>query len=88
MESLLKRSLPPVEELEERLRNGVLLVELGKLFLPGDSLWSRAYDMNESRYRVNSQHNVVVVMCVVACLCTGCVQSRSAVSSSDTPTIP
>jgi hypothetical protein len=51
METVMKTSLPSVEELEERLRNGVMLVHLGKIFLPSDPLWSKAYDLDESRYK-------------------------------------
>ena len=48
----MKTSLPSVEELEEHLRNGVMLVQLGKVFLPSDPLWSKTYDLDESRYKV------------------------------------
>lgn len=53
METLLRTPLPSVEDLEERLRNGVVLVQLGKVLLPNDPIWSRAYDLDESRYTVN-----------------------------------
>jgi hypothetical protein len=60
METVMKTSLPSVEELEERLRNGVMLVHLGKIFLPSDPLWSKAYDLDESRYKVTELTNVTM----------------------------
>lgn len=51
LESCLKTTLPPVEELEDRLRNGVLLAKLGNFIAPSTVPMSCIYDRDERRYK-------------------------------------
>ncbi|XP_053350566.1 ras GTPase-activating-like protein IQGAP3 isoform X1 [Clarias gariepinus] len=51
MEACLKEELPPPTELEEALRNGVLLAKLGHCFAPKIVPLKRIYDHNQERYK-------------------------------------
>ncbi|XP_065180446.1 uncharacterized protein LOC135811005 [Sycon ciliatum] len=50
MLKVLSEEVPPASELESRLRNGVLLVKLGKVLLPDDPMWRKAYDLDEKKF--------------------------------------
>ncbi|XP_059474142.1 ras GTPase-activating-like protein IQGAP1 isoform X2 [Neocloeon triangulifer] len=50
LESILQISLPPLTELEENLRNGVVLARLGHLIAPEVVSLSKIYDIDQSRY--------------------------------------
>ena len=52
IESVIKEDLPPVLELEDALQNGVYLCKLGMSLLPGDELWKKVYDLDQSKYKV------------------------------------
>lgn len=52
MEACLGEELPPPTELEENLRNGVLLARLGHRFAPDAVPPARIYDPQQTRYRV------------------------------------
>ncbi|XP_050539005.1 ras GTPase-activating-like protein IQGAP1 [Daktulosphaira vitifoliae] len=52
LESCLKMILPPVMELEDRLRNGVLLAKLGNFIAPLVVPISCIYDRDERRYKL------------------------------------
>lgn len=51
LEACLKTTLPPVVELEDRLRNGVLLAKLGNFIAPATVPVSCIYDRDERRYK-------------------------------------
>ncbi|XP_065336041.1 ras GTPase-activating-like protein IQGAP1 isoform X2 [Cloeon dipterum] len=50
LESVLQISLPPSTELEENLRNGVVLAKLGHLIAPEVVSFNKIYDSDQSRY--------------------------------------
>lgn len=50
MERVLKRSLPPAGELEENLRNGVVLARLGNFVAPDVVPLGSIYDPDQKRY--------------------------------------
>lgn len=52
MEACLGEELPPPTELEETLRNGVLLAKLGHCFAPATVPLKKIYDREQTRYRV------------------------------------
>ena len=52
MEACLKEELPSPVELEESLRNGVLLAKLGHCFAPSVVPLKKIYDMEQLRYQV------------------------------------
>lgn len=55
MEACLKEELPPPVELEESLRNGVLLAKLGHCFAPSVVPLKKIYDIGQLRYQVGAQ---------------------------------
>lgn len=55
MEACLKEELPPPVELEESLRNGVLLAKLGHYFAPSVVPLKKIYDVGQLRYQVGAQ---------------------------------
>ncbi|KAF6293016.1 IQ motif containing GTPase activating protein 3 [Rhinolophus ferrumequinum] len=56
MEACLKEELPPPVELEESLRNGVLLAKLGHCFAPSVVPLKKIYDMGQLRYQATGLH--------------------------------
>ena len=52
IESVIKEELPSVLDLEDALQNGVYLCKLGMILLPGDDLWKKVYDPDQSKYKV------------------------------------
>ncbi|XP_028834928.1 ras GTPase-activating-like protein IQGAP3 [Denticeps clupeoides] len=52
MEACLNEELPAVTELEESLRNGVLLAKLGNCFAPKIVPLKKIYDLDQERYKV------------------------------------
>lgn len=52
MEACLKEDLPAPTELEERLRNGVLLAKLGHIFAPDVVPLRKIYDLDQARFKV------------------------------------
>uniref|UniRef100_A0A8C3K1K6 Calponin-homology (CH) domain-containing protein n=1 Tax=Calidris pygmaea TaxID=425635 RepID=A0A8C3K1K6_9CHAR len=52
MEGCLSEELPPPTELEENLRNGVLLAKLGHCFAPTVVPLKKIYDREQTRYKV------------------------------------
>ncbi|XP_045439224.1 ras GTPase-activating-like protein IQGAP3 isoform X2 [Pipistrellus kuhlii] len=56
MEACLKEELPPPVELEENLRNGVLLAKLGHRFAPSVVPLKKIYDMEQLRYQATGLH--------------------------------
>lgn len=52
MEGCLSEELPPPTELEENLRNGVLLAKLGHCFAPAVVPLKKIYDRQQTRYKV------------------------------------
>lgn len=55
MEACLKEELPPPVELEESLRNGVLLAKLGHCFAPAVVPLKKIYDVEQLRYQVGRE---------------------------------
>lgn len=53
MEACLKEELPSPVELEESLRNGVLLAKLGHCFAPSVVPLKKIYDVEQLRYQVS-----------------------------------
>ncbi|XP_059122514.1 ras GTPase-activating-like protein IQGAP3 [Peromyscus eremicus] len=56
MEVCLKEELPAPVELEESLRNGVLLAKLGHCFAPSVVPLKKIYDMEQLRYQATGLH--------------------------------
>ncbi|CAK6439514.1 unnamed protein product [Pipistrellus nathusii] len=56
MEACLKEELPPPVELEENLRNGVLLAKLGHRFAPSVVPLKKIYDVEQLRYQATGLH--------------------------------
>ncbi|XP_040308557.1 ras GTPase-activating-like protein IQGAP3 isoform X1 [Herpailurus yagouaroundi] len=56
MEACLKEELPPPVELEESLRNGVLLAKLGHCFAPAVVPLKKIYDVEQLRYQATGLH--------------------------------
>ncbi|XP_003415202.2 ras GTPase-activating-like protein IQGAP3 isoform X1 [Loxodonta africana] len=56
MEACLKEELPSPVELEESLRNGVLLAKLGHCFAPSVVPLKKIYDVEQLRYQATGLH--------------------------------
>ncbi|XP_016159493.1 PREDICTED: ras GTPase-activating-like protein IQGAP3 isoform X2 [Ficedula albicollis] len=56
MEACLGEGLPPSTELEETLRNGVLLAKLGHCFAPAVVPVKKIYDPEQTRYKAAGLH--------------------------------
>ncbi|XP_068109676.1 LOW QUALITY PROTEIN: ras GTPase-activating-like protein IQGAP3 [Hyperolius riggenbachi] len=56
MESCLNEELPPPTELEESLRNGVILAKLGNFFAPDLVPLKKIYDFDQLRYKAAGLH--------------------------------
>ncbi|NXO20605.1 IQGA3 protein, partial [Cisticola juncidis] len=56
MEACLGEGLPPPTELEETLRNGVLLAKLGHCFAPAIVPLRKIYDPEQTRYKAAGLH--------------------------------
>ncbi|NXB42278.1 IQGA3 protein, partial [Leucopsar rothschildi] len=56
MEACLGEGLPPSTELEETLRNGVLLAKLGHCFAPAVVPMKKIYDPEQTRYKAAGLH--------------------------------
>uniref|UniRef100_A0A8C9NMZ9 IQ motif containing GTPase activating protein 3 n=1 Tax=Serinus canaria TaxID=9135 RepID=A0A8C9NMZ9_SERCA len=56
MEACLGEGLPPPTELEETLRNGVLLAKLGHCFAPAVVPLKKIYDPEQTRYKTAGLH--------------------------------
>ncbi|XP_057582766.1 ras GTPase-activating-like protein IQGAP3 isoform X5 [Hippopotamus amphibius kiboko] len=56
MEACLKEELPSPVELEESLRNGVLLAKLGHCFAPSVVPLKKIYDVEQLRYKATGLH--------------------------------
>ncbi|XP_066194109.1 ras GTPase-activating-like protein IQGAP3 [Sylvia atricapilla] len=56
MEACLGERLPPPTELEETLRNGVLLAKLGHCFAPAIVPLKKIYDPEQTRYKAAGLH--------------------------------
>ena len=53
MEGCIGEELPPTTELEQALRNGVILCKLGHYCDPEALPLRKIYDLDESKYRVS-----------------------------------
>ncbi|KAM9853558.1 ras GTPase-activating-like protein IQGAP3 [Aulostomus maculatus] len=51
LEACLKEELPAPTELEDALRNGVIVAKLGNLFAPGVVPLKKIYDLDQQRYQ-------------------------------------
>lgn len=58
MEVCLKEELPSPVELEESLRNGVLLAKLGHCFAPSVVPLKKIYDVEQLRYQVGTVQRI------------------------------
>ncbi|NXK98970.1 IQGA3 protein, partial [Mesembrinibis cayennensis] len=56
MEACLSEELPPPMELEESLRNGVVLAKLGHCFAPAVVPLKKIYDREQTRYKAAGLH--------------------------------
>ncbi|XP_054662451.1 ras GTPase-activating-like protein IQGAP3 [Grus americana] len=56
MEACLSEELPPPTELEESLRNGVVLAKLGHCFAPAVVPLKKIYDREQTRYKAAGLH--------------------------------
>lgn len=59
MEACLGVELPAPTELEEALRNGIILAKLGHRFAPNAVLLKKIYDPEQLRYHVTNAHTTV-----------------------------
>ena len=55
IEACTEEELPPTTELEQALRNGVILCKLGHYCSPEVIPLKKIYDLDESRYRVRGR---------------------------------
>ncbi len=55
IETCVEEDLPPTTELEQALRNGVILCKLGHYCAPDVIPYKKIYDLDESRYRVRKR---------------------------------
>ena len=53
IESCIEEELPLTTELEQALRNGVILGKLGHYYAPDILPLRRIYDLNEAKYQVS-----------------------------------
>ena len=53
IESCIDEELPPTTELEQALRNGVILCKLGHYCAPETLPLRKIYDLDESKYKVS-----------------------------------
>uniref|UniRef100_A0A8B9JVT8 IQ motif containing GTPase activating protein 3 n=1 Tax=Astyanax mexicanus TaxID=7994 RepID=A0A8B9JVT8_ASTMX len=58
METCLNEELPAPTELEEALRNGVLLAKLGHCFAPNVVPLKKIYDLDQERYKFRHTDNI------------------------------
>ncbi|XP_078479638.1 ras GTPase-activating-like protein IQGAP1 isoform X1 [Lampetra planeri] len=56
LEACIVEELPPTTELEESLRNGVILAKLGHFFMPGKVSLKKIYDREQTRYKAMGLH--------------------------------
>ncbi|KAL5481649.1 hypothetical protein EMCRGX_G021851 [Ephydatia muelleri] len=56
IEACITDELPPTTELEQALRNGVILCKLGHFYAPDIMPLKKIYDMDESKYRAKGLH--------------------------------
>jgi len=56
IESCIEEELPPTTELEQALRNGVILGKLGHYYAPDVLPLRRIYDLNEAKYQAKGLH--------------------------------
>ena len=54
IEACIEDELPPTTELEEALRNGVILCRLGHYYCPELLPLRRIYDLEQTKYRVRT----------------------------------
>lgn len=76
IEACIEDELPTTTELEEALRNGVILCHLGHFYAPEILPLRKIYDRDQAKYRV----------CYIACLLPVCINvyiSRLYVVSRD-----
>lgn len=53
--------MPPTTELEQALRNGVILCRLGHYYAPTVIPIRRIYDFDEAKYKVEYEYNYIHV---------------------------
>ena len=58
IEACIEDELPPTTELEQALRNGVILCRLGHYYAPDIIPLRRIYDLDEAKYRVRESHSL------------------------------
>ena len=59
MEACIEEELPLTTELEQALRNGVILCKLGHYCAPEVVPLRKIYDLDESKYRVSIVENLL-----------------------------
>lgn len=64
MEACLEDELPPSTELEQGLRNGVILARLSHFYAPDVVPVRKIYDIDEAKYRVCAYRKLSVCACV------------------------
>ena len=64
IEACIEDELPPTTELEQALRNGVILCRLGHYYAPEVLPVKRIYDLDEAKYRVRKLRGQSAQMCV------------------------
>ncbi len=67
IETCVEEELPPTTELEEALRNGVILCKLGHYYAPDVVPLRKVYDMDESKYRVSRVKCVLELVYALSC---------------------
>ena len=70
MEACLGEELPAPTELEEALRNGVILAKLGHRFAPRAVALKKIYDPDQIRYQVpHTRHFLLYLFTSCFCFC-------------------
>ena len=74
IEACIEDELPPTTELEQALRNGVILCRLGHYYAPEVLPLKRIYDLDEAKYRVRKpgQSSFVYPYSLAASHCAQC----------------
>ena len=69
IEACIEDELPTTTELEEALRNGVILGRLGHFYAPEILPLRKIYDRDQAKYHVSSRVNIVTFCVYTSSLC-------------------
>ena len=69
IEACIEDELPTTTELEEALRNGVILGRLGHFYAPEILPLRKIYDRDQAKYHVSSRVNIITFCVYTSYLC-------------------